>query len=413
MQHASRVVALLERLPSETIGKAIDGISHWLSSWEKTFDTATAVFNIWSKIWPIAVDATNAASASDDEIDLNTVAKPTADREPDDLDTLNTPSGKLVGVFLSVCPKIKSGDRPFETDLALRHMRESLIKATGRSRLIAQHRLIEALPYFLHADTPWTNEQLLKSLTSDSTQALALWRAIGRRTQFREVLSIIGNEMAERANDLRIGRDTRRSLVFSLVVESLHALREKLEPAVPYARVQQTLRTVEDEVRAYAAGAVRRFIEDVGKQVERLQPSSREGVFMSAVAPFLQKVWPQERSLSTPSVSKALAHLPAATRESFAKAVDAVEPFLVPFDCWSMLEYGLFGENGGKSKLSLVDSPEKAEALLRLLNATIGTAEGAIVPYDLPDALSQIRTVAPKLAHAPTYVRLATVARRI
>jgi len=54
----------------------------------------------------------------------------------------------------------------------------------------------------------------------------------------------------------------------------------------------------------------------------------------------------------------------------------------------------------------------KATAFLELLDATIGTAQGAVVPYDLESALAQIETVAPELPPTPPFRRLVTAARR-
>ncbi len=77
-----------------------------------------------------------------------------------------------------------------------------------------------------------------------------------------------------------------------------------------------------------------------------------------------------------------------------------------------MLEYGLYGEEGGKPKLSNIDNPNKARALLRLLDLTVGRAEGSVVPHDLGDALDQIRNIAPNLTKTPEFRRLAAAARR-
>jgi hypothetical protein len=86
---------------------------------------------------------------------------------------------------------------------------------------------------------------------------------------------------------------------------------------------------------------------------------------------------------------------------AFAEAVSAIERFLVPFECWSMLDYGLYGDEDGAKKLSTIDSETKASALLRLLDLTVGTSDGVVVPYDLTDALDQIRLVAPHLVNSP------------
>ncbi|MGH8596052.1 MAG: hypothetical protein ACREXT_05275 [Gammaproteobacteria bacterium] len=219
--------------------------------------------------------------------------------------------------------------------------------------------------------------------------------------------------MAERATDRRLRRETRRSLVFSLVIECLHAFREQREPAVPYARIQQMIRSLDDELRAYGAEAVQRFVRDVSANAESGPPSpTSESVFLSAAAPFLQLVWPQERSLTTPGVSRALADLPAATKGALAEAVDAIERFLVPFDCWSMLDYGFYGEEDGEAKLSSIDNQKKAAAFLQLLDRTIGTSEASVIPHDLSDALDQVRKVALNLVETQVFRRLATAARR-
>ena len=78
-----------------------------------------------------------------------------------------------------------------------------------------------------------------------------------------------------------------------------------------------------------------------------------------------------------------------------------------------MSEYGLYGEEDGEPKLSIIDTHEKAAAFLRLLDLTIGTAEGSVIPHDLADALDQIRKIAPKLAEKQMFRRLATAARRV
>src|SRR5690348_3876328 len=120
------------------------------------------------------------------------------------------------------------------------------------------------------------------------------------------------------------------------------------------------------------------------------ETTSPEAVFRIAAVPFLTQVWPQERSLTTPGISQALADLPAAARGAFAEAVSVIERFLVPFECWSMVEYGLYGTDDGGLKLSLIDNREKGAAFLRLLDSTLGTAEGSVVPVDLADALDQV-----------------------
>ena len=63
-------------------------------------------------------------------------------------------------------------------------------------------------------------------------------------------------------------------------------------------------------------------------------------------------------------------------------------------------------------KFAKIDNDSKAKAFLRLLDLTIGDAEGSVVPYDLSDALKQIGNESPPLKQDPAYRRLETAARR-
>ena len=404
---ARRVLALILELPDSVIAKAIQGISNWLDSWKQHIFSTRNWLVVWQRVWPKAVKATNAMQSSDEEPDLNVMAQTNSD-DPMDLDTLNTPVGKLVGVFLAACPNLNEEPRPFDGADGLANLRQNIIDATGRSGLIAKHRMIEALDYFLRSDEEWTQAHLIEPLRADDSEALALWRAVGRRTRVAQVLVVIGNDMAFRATDLKLGRKTRRSLAFSIVIDSLHALRGRRESKVPRDRVQQMIRLLEEEVRAYCAGAIVRF---ANAEHQPPGPVSKEDLFQSVARPFLENVWPQERSLASSSVCEELARFPVAAGKKFAEAVNAIERFLAPFDCWSLRSYD-FRNTGEGPTLAMIDEEPKARALLRLLDLTISRADNATIPFYLGDALEQIRRIAPKLVQSQAYRRLATAARR-
>jgi hypothetical protein len=171
------------------------------------------------------------------------------------------------------------------------------------------------------------------------------------------------------------------------------------------------LRSLDDELRYRGADAVTQFVREMASS-EHAPLHGADVIFRLAAEPFLQTVWPQERSLATPGVSRAFADLPATAGEAFVEAVDAIARFLVPFDAWSMPEHGLFGGDDGEAKLAAIDTPAKAEAFLHLLNATLGTAASAVIPSDLAAALAQIKIISPALARDPAFRRLATAARR-
>jgi len=72
----------------------------------------------------------------------------------------------------------------------------------------------------------------------------------------------------------------------------------------------------------------------------------------------------------------------------------------------------LQGDEGEAKRLAVINDEAKARALLKLLDLTVGTSEGAVIPHDLTDALDQILTVDPALSTNSVFRRLATAARR-
>jgi len=198
--------------------------------------------------------------------------------------------------------------------------------------------------------------------------------------------------------------------MFSVVFDCLESYRTCEEPAVAHARVTQLIRAVDEEVRAEAAQSVQRFVREMPASVAKAGGTATpESVFESAAEPFLREVWPQERSLSTPGVSRAFADLPATSGAAFADAVAAMDRFLVPFDCWALHDFGFFEEEDLRA---IVETVADAEALLRLLDLTIGAKDEAVIPHDLSFALSHIRSISPKIASIPAFGRLAAAARR-
>jgi len=385
-----RVLTLIAQLPEKTMREAVVGLTDWLSAWEKQVIERPELPAIWARLWPFAVAATNAHQDECREIHFIQLRE----GERQDIDTLNNPAGKMIDVFFEACPNLRGVPHPFADNSHLRAMRDAIVAAPGRAGLVAKCRLLEKLAYFLNADAQWTRAQVIPAILEDSAHdAPILWRALAWRTQFGDVIGEIGEAMADRAADLRYARETRKALAFSLVVHMLNAYWEE---------------------RAHAAESLRNFVASVARTEEE-DADKRQGaaaVFRKAAAPVLTDVWPQERSLSTPGVARALADLPAASGGAFADAVRIIERFLVQFDAWSMSAYGLYGSGDDGLKLNRIDEEKKADAFLTLLDLTIGPQEGATIPSDLGQALQRIGEVAPTLARDRRFRRLAALSRR-
>lgn len=407
---ARRVLDLLEGLDDDTLQQAIDGLSLWLSNWSVHLKEAPALFLVWSRVWPYAFAKTNGEQPQDEPPRLNVIIQGRDDRQPLDLDTYNTAVGRMVEAFLRILPVLSDldGAAAFPENAPWSRMREVLIATDGRSGLIVRHRLSEYLSYFMEADTAWTEVHLLQPLSSEDETSLPLWNAVVRRGISNKVLAIIAPFVLRQAIDLRLPRETRKGLAFRLVFDSLNAFLEVREPHVKPAKLQQMILNLDDEIRAAVAEAPQRFLQ----QVSSSGHYTREHIFSVSVDPFLRQVWPQERSLTTPGVSSALAVIPAAAGDQFAEAVGAIERFLVPFACISMFDYGFdVDDEDHHLRISVVNTQQKAESLLQLLDRTIDTSEAAVIPYDLSSALQHIVTMAPSLEDTPVYRRLATAAR--
>ena len=398
-----RILRLVEKLSDKSVSTAIDAITHWFSCQSKEVVGSEIGRRNWRRLWPLAVRITNEKVREQSEPSIDTALRADEDdAKTARLDTLNNPTGRLVGSFLSQCPSLKPGHNGHWPDGPARDMRDVIMAVDGQSKLIARHRLIEGIGYFLKADPEWTKRELLAPLQADNQEALILWQAVAIRTLWTASLAQIGDDVLKRVNDIRLPRETRRSLLFSLTVESMHAFRENRQPAVPNVRLQQLLRIVEESLRSSAANSVQKFTREVANE------EPRATIFETAAKPFLLQVWPQERSLTSRSVSAAFADLPASSGEAFFDAVETISRFLVPFDCWSMLDYGLYGED----KLQTIDTLEKATALLKLLDLTVGQTQSSVIPHDLSEALSRIAAIGPTLQDDVKYRRLATSARR-
>ena len=296
-------------------------------------------------------------------------------------------------------------------------MRDCAIAAPGRSGLIARCQLIQELPALLRTDPVWSRRQLVEALLMDNDKSVPLWRSVASGGINSDVLKIIGDELVTRVQDDRLGRKAQEGLVSCLVQEVLSAFMDRREPAVSLARVSQMLRADDNKVREWAALGLWFFQNHAyGCRDDQGAVGPRRS-FLSAVRPFLEQVWPQERFLAGAGAGFHLARLPAVSGEAFAEAVDAIGRFLVPLDCQSMLGYGfLEGEMSAQLRVpqlsDVVDDAPKAHAFLRLLNQTVGNSPDAVIPEDLSFALRQMESVAPELASDPAFRRLAAASRR-
>lgn len=331
---------------------------------------------------------------------------------------LNTTAGNLVLAFLRTCPGLKGGAQPFSEGNSLAELRTIIFESQGLSKLIATHLLLEQVEYFFRADEQWTKTNLLEPLREKNREATLLWRAVAQGTRRHSTLKAIGSEFVARPTDTALSANTRKSLAFSVVLDALWRLEQASEPAFSNEEISQMLRRVSDEVRAHCASGVRRFLvengrtatED-GKQIADF--TRRYELFSVAIEPFLKNTWPQEIVLTSKGVSDAFASIPAAVMPNFCSVLGVVERYIVPFDCWSLYDFGVDLKERTVDCVTLdaFDTHEKCECFLKLLHLGIGEKLESVVPYDLSLALEKIKQIDPSLAKSVYFRRLVTLAR--
>ncbi|RVG14949.1 hypothetical protein [Sinorhizobium meliloti] len=375
----------------EVISKAISGLTSFMGSWDRLLSDQDEFRTAWLALWPFAIAKIN---------ELEEPSSPLSDR------AYNSPVGQLLLALISTCPRLQAGEDPMSQGL-WPQLLSAVAETTGEARLEAQYVLIRDLGYFIVAAPAWASKNLLEPLKASThgSATLALWEGFGSgHLPQREVMSELAQSIvtATISNELsgKVKGDLAERVMWSILLDR----EEGKEPAVPIYLAQQMLRMGGDDVRKESVRALEQFL----KRDNDLDEQAR----FELVRSVFQEVWPKELTLSSKAVSETLAELPAAAGAYYAEAAELVLPYLTPFDCWSLWDYGVLDHNDPDEKLKSIDDPVKASAFLSVLDKTVGGEDGAIIPDGLEDGLLHIARLAPKLNRDVRFQRLLTLSRR-
>lgn len=371
--------------------QAINGLASFMNNWDRLLRDGEQFLAAWLALWPIAVTATNK------EPDLS---RPLSER------AVASPVGQLL-FALNAWPTVKAGDASLAVG-PWPNILSAIANATGEARLNAQYILLQDIGYYHVADPAWTTTNLiapLKAAEPGDEGTFQLWEGLSSghlpdAAVFSELAEPLVAAAISKHLSGRVKGDLAERVIWSLLLSG----RDNHAPAVPANLAQQMLRLGGDDVRREAIRAMHEFLQTA----EGLDMSRR----FELVAHLFQEVWPKELTLSSRQVSENLAKLPAAAGPYYAAAAELVLPYLMPFDCWSLWDYGILDRNGDDDKFAVIDDHSKASALLSILEKTIGNEEGAIVPSGLEAVLLHIAKLAPKLEKDIRFQRLVTASRR-
>ncbi|MBO9166798.1 hypothetical protein [Rhizobium sp. L245/93] len=387
---AVRACEAIAHLGPVVLKGAIDGLASFANSWDKLLQDGDAFLAAWLTLWPIAVTAANENAD---------VSQPLGDR------AYTSPVGQLL-FALSGWPTVRAGDGAFAAGPWPKIL-SAVSEATGEARLEAQYILTRDIGYYYIADPAWTTANLIEPLKTAPTDGgtLELWGAFGSGDlPGPEVLLELAEPLVAAAISSDLPTQVRGDLAERLILSILLSARDQQPPPVSINLAQQMLRMGGDTVRREAISAMHVFL----KGGEDADIARRFDV----VASTFREVWPKELTLSSRQVSEGLAELPAAAGPYYAEAAQLVLPYLTPFDCWSLFDYGVLDSNAMDNRLSVINDHAKASAFLAILDKTIGSEEGAIIPNGLEGALLHIAKVAPKLEKDVRFQRLLTISRR-
>lgn len=394
-----RIFKITSELSKECYRVAHRGLSAWLYKWTDQIKTERKFFDVWLSLW----------SAASSEYNSRKVSK-NADNHSEDFENwmITTAIWDLTTVFVKLCPDLKDKPKPFQSGI-LRKMRNALDASDGEVREISDYILLRSISYYFSADKKWTKVRLVSVLLEEENDSS--WEGLSR-TNFLSpaILNILGEKLVDKATDDNLRRDVRKNFAARLIIDVIHAYREDEDTSVPSGLVTRMLRKTDDEVRIHAADQLVRFFRYwTGKSVNEEPPASKvwspEKFWMDVINPILIKVWPKDAYLITPGMSDAFANLPVLSGDCFSSAVDEIDKYLMPFNCWAMHDFGFDFQRKDKL-IDVVTDSEKAKALLKLLDRSIGTDEDAVVPYDLSAALEHIAVIDNKLIKLPSFKRL-------
>ncbi len=372
----------------DVIASAIDGLTSFIGGWDRLIGEVDDFKRAWLTLWPYAVSRTN--GQPDLEGPLNNIA-------------FGTPVGQMMWAMIGMCPTISEGANPFE-DGIWPAILSAVEGADGLALLVARYVLIRDISYFYAASPEWATRNLVTPLKTLSSADLWESFSTGNLPSYN-LMSQLSEPIVKATMMSELPTSAKADLAERVVWSIIFDRRENKPPAVPLALAQQMLRLGDDHVRAQA---VRALVDFLRRNDEMPDQTARFDLAKS----IFQDVWPKELTLTSRAVSEELAKFPAAAGDYYAEAAALVLPYLTPFDCWSLWDYGLGDVDESESQFEIVDSPAKAAALLSILDKTVGGEDGAIIPDRIEDVLLHLASIAPKLEKDARFQRLVTLNRR-
>jgi len=396
----------LLKSPSKLKTEGITAFCSWIGRWKEYYSLDEESIQLWSEL----LDFAEIYAIEDYHKALSRTESLKTNLNISELDRTNhfTPVGQLIDVFIQLLPNLGNDPKPFQTFPDLLRMRNRLMNCSKPAINIVLYRFTEILGYLLKADYQWTEDELVYPLTKDYPSSRHLWIALSHKIISRTILKYLGDSILEPCRDEKIDRDSRHMLLLSIVVEIINSFREERQPLIDIVKFKQLIYSLDDEARSSIVDILPKYIKEMSESNTSNKKFSCETLFRKAITPFIEAIWPKEPSLVTTSIAQAFAALPASSRTAFSEAVELIERYIIPFECYSLYSFGFkYSDNDNlKTVKEIINNTKAAESLLKLLDKAIAYSDSPIRPIELPDTLNYIKEVDPDLEYNPIYTRL-------
>lgn len=335
----------IERLSPESISKFWYPLVDWLVQHADAVEAAGAFERIWAAMLRAATDVPSGYRS-----------KPDRDWS---FEALNSVIGRLMRAQLST--SLPSGEKSVPADW-IRRMQDALELPGDHSRH-ALEVIARQINWLFTYEPAWTEAHVIRRMRSEGENASAFWAGIISRGHppTESLFPILKDDLLARVRD---GGRGARTLI-AMVLVGWAGIGRKQQ--VSDVEMRDALILSSNEVRLAALGHLGDWADEHDEWARK-------------VVPFLQRVWPKQRTAKTSVMSAALLRLASHNVASFATALEVISPRLVPLGAGDTLHLAC--------KVNELDE-DGAQSLIAALELLL-PSDTAQWPYDAKDLISDL-----------------------
>ena len=329
----------------------------------------------------------------------------------------NSAAGELTFVGLALLDKARRAPEQLNTSAQQAERIETAIcEVTDRGRPDVAARLAEWAHIAAVLMPRATEHLVLGPITeSESDAALCLLdlHAQYGRGLTSELYGRLEPIMVRESKRNRLSNKGVAHLVGRLTWRALDRLSGTQATGLSPPELRSVLQRTSDEGRRAAADTVRDWLK--GKPLEE-----RADAWVNTGRIFFAQCWAFDVALRSPELSQHLARIPALLGPAFRDGVTTIVPLLVPFEVWDVdtlfLYFGSRQQTDEGQEFASTSLRRKAagaawSAAVDLLDAALGP-HPKVVPYDLAEWLTDLRSYSHEAQEDPRFKRLLRLTQR-